>query len=373
MLLDYKKVKDGLIRCADTLSPDELLEELHEFAELDKKCSIMTIEDMKQKLNSKEYAFLRTNEHLNNHIILLTLAGSYANGTCTPESDLDVRGVALNSKREILLGQDFERFQDEHTDTVIYSFQRYAKLFCECNPNALELLGNRPEHYFHIAPEGQLLLDNKKLFLSRRCIDSYSGFISMQLRMLQNILARDTYTEEEKKQHIRNTMNRSMERLNHKVGDYAKVYINKQDGDIYISFKQDLDMPMRQVNDFMKNMTDIVRSFEKLNHRNRKKDEQHMNKHAMTLVRQYYNGIDLLEKGEIITYRPDEKELLMKIKTGGFMNPDGSYNPEFFELVDDLQKRFDYAKAHTSLPDKPDYKKIEDLIAQVHYEVVSRY
>lgn len=58
------------------------------------------IEEMRRKINSPEYDFLKTNEHLGKNIILLGLGGSHAYGTNTPESDLDIRGIALNTKRE---------------------------------------------------------------------------------------------------------------------------------------------------------------------------------------------------------------------------------------------------------------------------------
>lgn len=38
----------------------------------------MTIEEIKQKVASKEYNFLRENEHLGKNIILLGLGGSHA-------------------------------------------------------------------------------------------------------------------------------------------------------------------------------------------------------------------------------------------------------------------------------------------------------
>ena len=70
----------------------------------------MQIEQIREKLNTTEYDFLRTNEHLGNNIILLGLGGSHAYGMEKPDesSDLDVRGIALNSRKEILLGNDFE-------------------------------------------------------------------------------------------------------------------------------------------------------------------------------------------------------------------------------------------------------------------------
>ena len=61
----------------------------------------MNIDQIKSKIDSREYDFLRTNEHLGSNIILLTLGGSHAYGTATENSDLDVRGCALNSKMQM--------------------------------------------------------------------------------------------------------------------------------------------------------------------------------------------------------------------------------------------------------------------------------
>ena len=67
----------------------------------------MTVDQIKQKLKEKEYSFLRENEKLKDHIILLALGGSYAYGIEKEDSDLDIRGIALNQKNEILLRTDF--------------------------------------------------------------------------------------------------------------------------------------------------------------------------------------------------------------------------------------------------------------------------
>ncbi len=44
----------------------------------------------------------------------------------------------------------------------------------------------------------------------------------------------------------------------------------------------------------------------------------HLNKHAMHLIRLFMMAIDILEKEDIITYRKDEHELLMKIRGENF-------------------------------------------------------
>ena len=45
--------------------------------------------------------------------------------------------------------------------------------------------------------------------------------------------------------------------------------------------------------------------------------------------------------------------------------------PEFFDLVDECEKRLGYAKKNTSLPVKPNYKAIDELLAAVNEKIVS--
>ena len=81
----------------------------------------MDIKQIKEALKTSEYDFLREDKNLGDNIILLTLGGSHAYGMDKEGSDLDVRGIALNSKKDVLLGTDFEQVVNVDTDTTIYS------------------------------------------------------------------------------------------------------------------------------------------------------------------------------------------------------------------------------------------------------------
>lgn len=107
-----------------------------------KKENCMTLGQIKERLQTREYDFLRTDEHLGRHIILLTLGGSHAYGTSTDTSELDIRGCSLNSKREILIYEDFGQVTDQDTSTTIYAFQKLIPLLINCNPNTIEMLGS---------------------------------------------------------------------------------------------------------------------------------------------------------------------------------------------------------------------------------------
>lgn len=102
----------------------------------------MTVDEIKAMLKTEEYDFLKTNPHLGNNICYLTLGGSHAYGTNIEGSDVDVRGIALNSKQEILLGRDFEQVVNTDTDTTVYSFKKIVNLLQNVNPNTILLRKN---------------------------------------------------------------------------------------------------------------------------------------------------------------------------------------------------------------------------------------
>ena len=146
-------------------------------------------------------------------MILLGLAGSYSYGTNIEGSDIDIRGITLNRKSDLIGLTEFEQYVDENTDTVIYAFNKIIRLLLSCNPNTIELLGMKPEHYLYLSDIGQELLDNRKLFLSKRVIQSFGGYADAQLRRLQNALARDTFPQQEKEKHIYNSVKNAMNGL----------------------------------------------------------------------------------------------------------------------------------------------------------------
>ena len=146
---------------------------------------------------------------------------------------------------------------------------------------------------------------------------------------------------------------------------------NKIDLDTEILVNVDLKgYPLRDFNACINDMKTIVRDYDKLTGRNHKKDDYHLNKHAMHLLRLYYTCIDLFEKEDIITYRKNEHDLLMNVRNGYFMNEDGSYKSEFFDILNDLKKKLDYAKSNTSLQKEPDYKKIEEFVIEINKKII---
>lgn len=333
----------------------------------------MTNAELKAIVQREEYDFLRTNKHLGSNILFLTVGGTHAYGTNVEGSDIDIRGMA--GSPEILGFNHFEQAIDNRTDTVIYAVNKFVSLLAQGNPNIIELLGNDPELYVNMTPEGQMLLDNKELFLTRRVAYSYGGFANDQLRRLQMGLLRNGTSPEPLKNKFEK---RSLDRLVAGQGkdDVFKISISEEvdsEGKHPLLISGSLNnYPVNSLKSLLRGLTTTIDQYEQPQHPKAQKDAAHINKHAMHLVRLYYTAFDILEQGRIVTCRDKEREELLAIRNGKYMCEDGSYAPEFFEFVDALEKRFQNDVRKTPLPAKPDFGKIEELLVEINKSYLRR-
>lgn len=334
--------------------------------------------DYSSIIKSDEYEFLKTNEHLGKYIILLGLSGSYSYGTNNENSDIDIRGITLNRKSDLIGMTNFEQYTDDKTDTVIYGFNKMVHLLLSCNPNTIELLGLNQEHYLFLNDIGNALIQNSRMFLSKRAIQSFGGYADAQLRRLQNALARDAYPQSEKEKHIYNSVKNAMHDFRNRYEKFDNgsicIYTGKsKNPDLDTEIFMDVNLvhyPLRDYKNIWNEMNNIVKEYDKIGKRNKKKDDNHLNKHAMHLVRLLMMAIDILTKGEINTFREKEQGLLLDIRNGKYQKADGTFNDEFYEIVDDYEKKLYDAAWNTTLPDEPDIKRVEEFVISVNERVV---
>ena len=348
------------------------------FIKIERKNTGMEFMNFKRILNTSEYDFLRTDPHLGKRIMLLGLSGSYGYGTNREGSDIDMRGVTLNLPSDILGLTTFEQFEDLKTDTVIYGFNKLIALLLNCNPNTIEILGLDDDQYQIKSPLGQELLEHKQLFLSKRAAASFGHYADAQLRRIQNAIARDTLPQPTREEHIRRSVQHTLDDFNRRYEtdkeNTARIYVDQAvteglEKEIFLeaNFKK---YPLRQYNSMMNMLNAVVRDYDRIGKRNHKKDDNHLNKHAMHLVRLFMMGIDILENAEIRTHRPEEDLVLLRsIRNGDYMK-DSVLIPAFYEIVEDYERRFAEAEQGSRLPDDPDMKAIEQFVESVNRRVV---
>ena len=78
----------------------------------------------------------------------------------------------------------------------------------------------------------------------------------------------------------------------------------------------------------------------------------------------------ILESPASFTFRAVDHDLLMDIRSGVYQKEDHTFNSAFYDLLNGLEKRLDYAKEHTSLPEMPDLTRIKAFQMEVNERVV---
>lgn len=343
----------------------------------------MAYEFIKEKLNTEEYNFLHTNPHLGDNIILLGLGGSYAYGTNNENSDIDIRGIYLPSREEILcggFGGISEQVVNEVTDTTIYGLGKIVNLLSNINPNVIEMMGLDEDQYLLLKPEGKLLIDNAHLFLSKKCANSFGGYANAQLYRLTQKSAH-SMSQEGLEKHILKTMEFMRtdftKRYPTMPEDSINLYIDKSEQEtmeteIFMDVKL-THYPLRDYCGMWNELKNVTSEYTKIGKRNQKALEHaKIGKHMMHLVRLYLMCFDILEKEQIITHRVADHDMLMDIRNGKYITENNDVVSEFFEMVDEYEKRLQYDIENTSLPDKPNYKEIKELVMGINEEIIKK-
>lgn len=327
------------------------------------------MKSLKEIWYSDEYKELR--EKLGDRLCFICFGGSHAYGTNVETSDIDIRGVCLPTVDSLIGLNKFyqEEQKDEDTDVVIYEFSKFVRLAMDNNPNVIEMLGNR--EYLIFNEVGQMLIDNAEIFLSKKCINTFMGYATAQLRRLENFLAVTEYTQEEKNKYIKQTMDVAMSKLE----DKNKIF---KDGSIKINLDKEnkltidcniKDAPIDLVRSSLNDILNIEKTYNKLGQRNTKKDEAHLCKHQMHLIRLFLMCFDILEKHKILTYRENDKKLLLEIRKGKFLK-DNKIIDDFRPYLQSLEDKMQELKETTTLPEKPKYKELNELVMKVNKLVV---
>ncbi len=162
---------------------------------------------MKEKIKLKGLTREQTEDLLPDNLILLGYRGSIVHGTyiknTDPNSidDKDIMGVFVGSLSHYF-GFDKmvnkEKFVNEW-DSVFYETRKFIGLLLKANPNVLSLLW-LPERYLLFKNVfGQMLIDNRDLFVSQQIYHSFTGYAYGQLKRMENFSFNGYMGEKRKK------------------------------------------------------------------------------------------------------------------------------------------------------------------------------
>jgi predicted nucleotidyltransferase len=363
-------------------------------------------------------------KYVEDHLIFDTIIGSQAYGTNISDSDVDTAGIMIPDVSYLYGLNKVEQFQDYDTDRTVYAIQKIVSLAVDNNPNILDLLCMSKRCVLKNTRYCQIFIDNKDLFISKKCkytylgyafaqlyrikthrkyllnppvqkperkdygLKEYSLFESSHLKAVINIESVSMYIEPDK-------LNEFLHVLDEIYADQVlgafKKYLTPDRKEISLAFIQNsLSMQLNTLTylgqrNFIKEeyIDEAERELKYHNalsewkkyqewklHRNKKRAELEVKygydcKNAMHLIRLIRTGMEILETGEVHVDRTgiDAKELI-EIRNGAW-----SYD-KVEAYANDAEIMMSELYNKSTLQKSADVKKINALLVQVTDEYI---
>lgn len=287
--------------------------------------------------------------------ILKFLAGSYAYGTNTENSDKDYIGVFIPDEEYVLGNKKCEQVQirtnpsdskkqntKDDTDTVLYSLPKFLHLLTENNPTILETLYYPQRNILFCNDLGKRILDNRKLFPSTRVKHTYLGYSFSQKKALTHKKERwvelgkalnklDTWEKEGKTTLPEILLIPSALREDKKWGEY-------QDGQEISKVR---GLLQHQVESYGHRLKDI-------------KEFGFSCKFASHFLRLLDQGLQFLIEGEL-TFPLPNNNLIRDVKLGKLKLD------EILKIGEEKENLVEQAYVRSKLPHNPDREQIDKL------------
>lgn len=117
--------------------------------------------------------------------VLVGIGGSHAYGLAHADSDIDYRGCYLVPTQDLFrLTSPPESFTRTDPDVAMHEVGKFVRLATSANPTVLEVL--HYDTYVASTPVGDLLVENRHLFLSEQVRVTHVGYARSQFKRLQN-------------------------------------------------------------------------------------------------------------------------------------------------------------------------------------------
>lgn len=346
--------------------------------------------------------------------ILVGLAGSHGYGLNRPDSDYDYRGVFVAAKNYYLGFDTIEQkdsgwdepgifpFLDNNKDTVIYELRKILQLLAGANPNILELLWLTK--YPVLTTVGEHLINQKKIFLTKKVKHTYSGYAFAQIKKMethrkwllnppQKKPLPSDYGIEDEVSLTKDELNAFLEYLYNLIR--GKIEFLEEAEQLYKLLTADIDFKgvlkqypladeaLEYTQKFTNSRKDFIRLLKKSQtyqvalrewkaylvwqeNRNPARAEMERKsgydlKHGMHCIRLLRSGLEILQKGEVIVDRriAGDAEGLKAILRGDY-----SYE-QIMKMAEDLVTEMDKVYEESTLPDRPNLEQINELCMEL--------
>lgn len=325
----------------------------------------------------------------------LFVSGSQLYGTNTPVSDTDYEGIFIEDPEYVMgtkscdevdfgTGSNDTRNTKDDIDCKLYSLRKYLQLAQQNNPNKVEWFFVPDEKFvFKDEKYWNMIVDNKKLFLSLKLKHSFSGYAKSQeyklitkkkrLGELQEFLAilgegisngakiigelgiLESYTT---KKYHKETDAVGTHNLKRVKGKHTYIKYKPARGDdpemVVVDNKSyNFGMSVEKIHGY------VTKEVTKYGSRTKHLEEYGIDvKFASHLFRLYYEGLRLLDTGELVFPMPeDEVKFLVDIKKGKY---DLDYLLAKSRELDPLLEKA-YSENKSNLPYSADLTAIHHL------------
>ncbi len=133
---------------------------------------------------------------LESYLIIRCFGGSITYGTNNEDSDVDIRGIFVPPKQYWLGLKNVEVLsgvKEDDTDYAFYNIRKFFQLALNANPNILEILFCRENHYLNKGLDknfvklGKKIIENRHIFLSKKVKNTYLGYALSQLYNMKKL------------------------------------------------------------------------------------------------------------------------------------------------------------------------------------------
>ena len=276
-------------------------------------------------------------------------------------------GFAMRPTRAVLTGSDFREVRHMSVAKVM-SFDAFVQALADGDPYAIEFFGITPENLLYADASAQAVLSSVDAFMSKRCGHAALATVVDLIRLIGRPADYDVAFGRDRRERAIRAIDIAKEDFTEAYGRFARIYVDVQnyEGRPTVMASLNLrDMPISEMSDFSTTLADIARGYGMMAEA-RGRSGLRGEELAYTMaevIRILQTTSELLDGEGLHVFRDRKVHVLNGIMRGRLIGPDQRPTREFWEIVDEEQLRLEDSIERTELPDEPDQRMVERLLA----------